>query len=218
MTPSQLVLIDGQALTEQDVLNAVDDVLLQMQETQCLDVADQALRNLNRIEETSGLAKAKLLHGMYIYWVEHNLDETGDNFFDHVASMGQQKAVYAKRLITVWHHQDDLPDAFKSRPVKDQIHVAAAMEQGYTFTKKDMDALTRSSKESEVLEIVRGVKGKPPRKSSMQLKLSRDGSLNAWENNKKHFVGFLNIKERESDPVIRKAIERILSCAGIIEQ
>lgn len=218
MTPSQLVLIDGQgALTRQDVMDAVDGVLIRMNQSGSMDEADQALVSLNHIEETSGLAKAKLLHGMYKYWVEHNLD-LDDNFWDHVETMGAQKIVYAKRLVTVWEHQEDMPEAFKSRPVKDQIHVASALEQGFTFTKKDKDDLVRSSRESEVLEVVRRVKGKPARKDSLQLKLSRDGSLNAWMGNKKHFIGFLNVKERESNPIIKKAIERILNCAGIIEQ
>lgn len=218
-TNTQLALIDGQALTEQDVMSAIDSVLLDLQTTGNMQVVDNVLNILNRIENTSGLAKAKLLHGAYAWWQKNKMDEVqNDTFWDHIQVQDHQKKTYAKRLITVWEFQDSLPKELRHRPVKDQIPVCQALRQDYDFSKKDWTDLVKSTTNGEVLDIVRRVKGKPARKDSMQLKLERDGTINAWKGNRKHFVGFLNIKEAQKDEVVAQAIERILNNSGIMER
>jgi hypothetical protein len=66
-----------------------------------------------------------------------------------------------------------------------------------------------------ISEIIRGIKGKAPRKSSMRIYMERDGTLNAWKGDAKMFVGYLDIA---SDfELVKKAIERILSI-GILRK
>lgn len=219
MKDSQLALINGQALTEQDVMVAIDTVLEELNNTDNIERADHVLQILNRIENTTGLAKAKLLYGFHEWWRLSKQDEKrNDTFWDYIEVKDQQKKTYAKRLITVWKYQDDLPKQLRARPVKDQIPVCQALRQEYDFTKGDWDDLIKASSNGEILDIVRRVKGKPARKSSMQIKMERDGTINAWMGNKKHFVGFLNIKEAQTDEVIGTAIERILHNTGITEK
>lgn len=219
MKDTQLALINGQALTHWDVMDAIDVVIEELKETGDISSADRVLQILNNIENTSGLAKAKLLHGYYSWWEATKQDELrDDNFWDYIEVTDQQKKTYAKRLITVWQFQDELPKELRERPVKDQIPVCQALRQEYEFGKADWDDIIKASTNGEILDIVRRVKGKPARKSSMQLKLARDGTINAWVNNKKHFVGFLNIKDAKTDTVIATAIERILNNTGMVEQ
>lgn len=219
MKDSQLALINGSALTEQDVMSAIDTVLQELLDTGSPEHADQVLQILNRIENTSGLAKAKLLCGYHQWWKSTDQDEKRDDtFWDYIEVTDQQKKTYAKRLITVWEYQYALPAKFKTRPVKDQIPVCQALRQEYEFGKTDWDDLVKAATNGEILDIVRRVKGKPARKSSMQLKMERDGSINCWMGNKKHFVGYLNLKEAKTDEVISKAIERIVGNSGIVER
>lgn len=219
MKDSQLALINGSALTEQDVMSAIDTVLEELNNTDNVEVADRTLKILNRIENTSGLAKAKLLYGFHEWWkLTEQEFQRDDTFWDYIEVQDQQKKTYAKRLITVWEYQDTLPAKFKTRPVKDQIPVCQALRQEYEFGKTDWDDLVKAATNGEILDIVRRVKGKPARKSSMQLKMERDGTINCWMGNKKHFVGFLNLKEAKTDEVISKAIERIVGNSGIVER
>lgn len=216
---SQLALINGDALTERDVMDAIDAVLVELNQTDNIEQADKVLQILNRIEDVSGIAKAKLLWGFYEWWNKTKQDEVrDDNFWDYIEVTDKQKKTYAKRLITVWNYQDDLPKQFRTRSVKDQIPVCQALRQDYRFGKSDWDDLIKASTNGEILDIVRRVKGKPARKSSMQIKLERDGTLNLWKNNKRKFVGFLNIKEAKNDPDIQAAIDRIVGNSGIIER
>jgi hypothetical protein len=129
--------------------------------------------------------------------------------------------VVIERYINVWdkYEKELIPAAIRERPMKDQIAIAAAIEQGYDIPKQIWNELENASNNNDVLGIIRKLKGKPPRKSSLQIFEERDGSLVAWNGDGvRHLLGWLNSKEEEDDAAIHKGLERIRKGSGLIRR
>jgi hypothetical protein len=206
------VFISGKAFTEQEALDAVSTVLNELESKNNINQVDVAEDTLLGLQRISGKALACLLHGKQEWWDKTGQAEKMDmEFVDYEEKRHGLKRITVERYALVWEKMKEIPKKFQSHPMRDLIPVAKALEQGYEIEKTSWDALIKAASNAEVLHILRhDVKGKKPRKSSMQIYMERDGSLNAWENNEKHFVGYLNVKEEESDKVVKKAIARIL--------
>lgn len=216
---SQLALINGDALTEQDVYSAIDIVLVNLNETGDISEATNVLTTLNRIGNVAGHAKAKLLYGMYQWWQENG---NGKSFEDYIASksVDAPESVTIDRYITVQEkiESGEIPDAIAVRPMRDLVPIAKALAQGYEIKEKNWDRLIKATSNSEISDILRSVKGKSPRKSSLQIQYARDGSLYAWKNNKRTFIGYLDKEAYETSEDAKKAIDRILDSAGVIRK
>ena len=65
-----LAVVDGSALTEQDVMNGIDTVLSDLWQSNNMSKALGVVAIMDKISKVSGLAKAKLLHGMARWYVE----------------------------------------------------------------------------------------------------------------------------------------------------
>jgi len=209
---SQIALVNGEALTEHDVYDAVDNVIVELYKTGDIGKATQVLNVLDRIGNISSHAKAKLLYGMSMWWQETKQE---DSFLDYIESMSNQnKATVVGRYINVQQQIEEgyIPKELSERPMRDLIPIANAIAQGYELDAKTTKRLLTASS-SEIGAILRTVKGKAPRKSSMRIYLERDGSLNVWKDNKKSFVGYLDVKSEDS--LVMKAIERILTATGV---
>lgn len=196
------VFINGRALTEHDALDAVDEVLKDFN----IRNADTAIDTLLGLQHISGKALAKLLHGLKENWK----DEDNDPFFDHMDMRHKINKTVAERYILVWEMMStkQIPASVQVRPMRDQIPIAKALEQGYEFKDTDWQKIQKAAHNFEILDIVRKVKGKAPRKSSMQLRLERDGTINLWKNNERKFVGYFDVKSEDED--VKKAIARFL--------
>jgi hypothetical protein len=219
MSKSELMNINGNSITAHDVMDAVDTVLEVLWQSGNLDNAIKASNSLGMIEEISGKAKAKLWHGWQRWWSETGQDEKrNDTFEDMMEAETGNKAVTVKRYVNVWKYVDEciIPKDVQERPMRDLIPIATALSQGYEFEKDDWKKLARASNSSEVLEIVRTKKGSEPRKSGIQITLDRQGSLWAWKENKKYYVGVLEVND--TNEVVKKAIQRITDSSGIQEK
>lgn len=215
----ELMNINGNSITATDVMDAVDTVLEVLWQTGNLENAIKASNSLGMIEEISGKAKAKLWFGWNQWWSETGQDEKrNDTFEDMMESETGNKAVTVTRYVNVWKYIDNMtiPKDVQERPMRDLIPIASALSQGYDFEKDDWKKLARASNSSEVLEIIRIKKGISPRKSGLQITLDRNGSLYAWKDEKKHFVGVLEVKS--TDEVVQKAITRLVDGAGVQEK
>ena len=106
-----------------------------------------------------------------------------------------------------------------ARPVKDQVVISSALAQGHEFNETDWANLSNAVTNAEVRAIVQKAKNQPPRKSSLVIYLERDGSLTLWtgEGVRKH-IGNLDLDEEAIDPIVKKAIHRIVSSAGIVRK
>lgn len=213
---NQLVILNGQSITEQEIYSGIDDVLVELRETNDLSKADAALQSLDRIENVSGIAKAKLLAGMFEWWMEQENDE--DGFFDHINIMDANKRTYAERLINVWNYQGKLPQEIKRRTLKEQIPIVSALAQGYEIDDGKWQQLIQSKGESEIRTILREIKTSEPRKSTLTIYLERDGSLNVWRDGQVYSLGYLDVEEAKKNDVVQKAVERIISNSGVIRK
>lgn len=219
-TSSSVAFINGESVTDADIYHAVDAVIEQLKETKDLQVVDGALGSLLTIQKFSIFGIAKMLHGVKHWWDDNNWDEeTGDTFEDRFYSSHGLNPVIMDRYISVWEYRSQMPEKIHSRPLKDQIAIAATLSEGYEIPKQAWRELEKADSNSAVLKILREIKGKAPRKSSMMLYLERNGNLSLVNSDgEKKFVGLLNVKEEKGDDDIRKAISRYVNNTGTIRR
>lgn len=218
-SPSEMFL-NGNVITEEDALEAVDGVLENLENTSDLAQVDATLKSLLGMQKISGMSLAKLLWGTKNWWVAHGMDTiTGDAFEDRMDSIHRLKRIVIDRYIALWdkYETGSIPEGIRARSIKDQIAISQTIEQGYEIGTREWKKLEDASNNSEVLDILRGIKGKPPRKSMLKIYEERDGSLVGWDKEGRHVLGWLNVDE-EDDPVIHKGLERIRNNAGILRR
>lgn len=216
---SQLAFVNGDALTEQDVMSAIDDVILKLRQTNDDAEVVRVSNVMDKINKVSGLAKAKLLWGWEYWYKETGQEEKrGDVFEDMVESETGTKPITTKRYVLTWGYIEDLtiPKEVQERRMDDLVKISTALSQGYDFSKETWKKLARASNSSEVGEILREVKGKSARKNGIQLVLTRDGSVNLWKKDKKKFVAYLEVGSDDED--VQKAVRRIIDNSGIQEK
>lgn len=211
----QLALVNNEALTEQDMFYAIDGVVQELNQTGDIRKATQVVSILDRIDNVTGKVKAKLLHGMNRWYL---LNKPQDDFGDYIESTTPTKRITVERYVNVWEQieQERIPKKIQARPMRDLIPVANMLAQGFEPSKSEWNTIDLASNSSELLDAIREIKGKKPRKSGMTIQMERDGSLYAYKDSKRVYVGFLDLKEQ--DELLLKAIERILDGAQIIRR
>ena len=207
---------DGHKLTEQDFMHNIDNIIVHLYETGDTATATKMLSALEKIDVVSGHAKAKLLYGFNDWWRENKPDE---NFCDYIESTTPTKGITVKRYVMAWKQveQNVIPKAVAQRPMRDLVPIAMTIAQGHDISKEQWRKLELCANDGELRDVLRKIKGQEPRKSAKVLKLERDGTISLWVKNEKKFVGFLNLKDAETDEDIAAAIEKIKSI-GMIEE
>lgn len=213
MKSSQLALIDGSALTEHDVMDAMHGVIVELHQTGDIEKTMHVLDVMDRIENTSGHAKAKLLWGMNEWWKETNQSNIHEmEFTDYVEQANKRnKKVTIDRYLTVQSCIEDLsiPKEFHTRPMRELVPIAKAIQQGYDIPKAVWNKLKIATGQSEIGAIIReDVKEKPLRKNARQLVLERDGSIVLWKKNTRKHLGYLAVDDVDTD--VQEAIEFII--------
>lgn len=220
--PPAMLFLNGNIITEDDTLKAVDAILERLNETDDPAPLDATLQSLLGVQKISGVALAKLLWGAKKWWTEREMDKvTGDTFEDRMDAMHRMKRIVVERYIALWDKYEvgAIPESIRARNMKDQIAISNAVGQGYEIPKKVWKKLEEATNNSEVLRIIReDVKGQPPRKASLQIFEERDGSLVAWDADGRHVLGWLNSAEEDDDPSIHKGLERIRSAANLMRR
>lgn len=213
---SQLAIINGSALTESDVLDAVDTVIDNLHQTNDVYQATTVLKTLEKIGEVAGKAKAKLLFGIHRWWLENNM---GD-FTEYVKTQTTLSPTTVDRYVTVQTYLEsgEIPEDISIRPMRELVPIAKALSQGHNISRKQFDKIAKANSQNEIQDILRNVKNKAPRKSSMQIYWEADGSLNVWQNGQKVFIGFLDKKAYENVDLAKKAINRLLDTTGVIRR
>jgi hypothetical protein len=217
VTGANAFFIDNKKVTLDDALKAVDDILKSTDEEKVAFI-----RSMLGMHKVSGIALAKFLHEWDKDW---DTDAHGQPFVDFIyneVGLGRTTVV---RYCNVWEMYSGkyVPDKFEpkilARPVKDQIVISAAIAQGHEFNDTEWANLSNAVTNAEVRAIVQKAKSQPPRKSSLVIYLERDGSLTVWtgEGVRKH-IGNLDLDEEAIDPIVKKAIHRIVSSSGIVRK
>lgn len=215
MKNSQLAIVDGRAFTEKDMYSAIDNVIDTLNETGDIHQATSALVALEKLEDVSGHAKARLLYGMFKWWTS---ESRADSFTDYIESHSDKtKKVTVDRYITVQEmiETEQIPEDVATLPMRTLVPIAKTLSHGHKINRKQFDQIIKANNSREVEDILRGIKNKEPRKGSRQIRWERDGSLYTWKNNVRKFCGWWDREAFETDPDVREAITRMRDGGGV---
>jgi len=164
-----------------------------------------------------GWALAKLL-----YLTEKNWDayEIGDDFYDTVTGYLALHKNTIKRYIDVWDSCELIPPQllpeFQQKAIRTHIPISSAIAQGYEIDDDTWQNLADAPDLNTVSRIVReDVRGEELKTGSISLSIDREGSIYAFSNNQRAFIGSLEIKNE--DKMVQKAITRIIKNSGILQ-
>ena len=224
MKDSDLLLVsslDQPLSTDGDwILEKVDAIIEQSIKERNAHIALNFGKLLIQAAKVSGLALAKLLFIIKSNWSNYDIDEP----FEDIAyiEMGLHEATVS-RYVEVWQIFDggyvpkEIEPEIKQRNIKDIIPIAKAIKQGYEIDAEDWQRLADAPDLNSVSKIIREeIKNKPPRKSALMLFEDEVGSLWAWKEGNRYFVGSLEIDSDEE--VVQQAIERIRKGAGVMRK
>ena len=208
MTSKNLAVIDGQVLSRKNFMDAIDQEIIQLHDSGDINKVMNVLNGLSAIEDISGHAKAKLLYASDQWY---KLNQPDEDFGDYVESVSSTKKVTVKRYTLVWKYVEDLtiPKEIAEMPMRNLVPIAMTISQGYEIGKAEWRKISLCSSSGELSDVLRKIRGKKERKSARIIKMSRDGSLNGWKDNKKYFLGFLNIKDAADDIVLAEFIDQV---------
>lgn len=215
---NQLAIVDGRAFTEKDMYSAIDGVIDNLNATGDIQNAMNALVALEKLEDVSGHAKARLLYGVNLWWSVNNPNKS---FADHVESHSRKtKKVTVDRYITVQEmiETEQIPEDVASLPMRTLVPIAKTLSHGHKISRKQFDKIIKANNSREVEDILRGIKNKPPRKGSRQIYWERNGDVVSWKDNKRKFLGWLDKEIYEQDEDAKEAINKILDGAGILRR
>ena len=217
MSNKSILTINNQPLSERDFMSTIDNEIIHLHDTGDINRVMKVLDGIKRIEDVTGQAKAKLLWGANEWWKIHKPSE---NFTDHVTSTSKTVKATVDRYLPTWQYIDEcvIPKEIQSRPMRDLVPIAMTLKQGYDISKEQWRKIDMCGSDGELRDILRTIKGKAERKSARVIKLARDGSLYGWKDNKKYFLGFLNVKDAQDDKVLSEFIEKIKISAGVIDE
>jgi hypothetical protein len=203
------VFLDGTSITEiqlaEDCRNLVDE----LNRTGNSLPIEQAITNLNGVEQFAAKAKSKLIYE-YSKWYKQQFG-AGSDFAEYFT----QK--FGGNKLTVQKHQakgellmnDAVPDGVKLLNSGELVSVARAMQSGYDLS-GHWDEIETAGSEEEINAIVRKVKGKPERQGTLSISVQPDGSITGWMGDVMVSLGWLNYADRDSDdtpPDKKKVLE-----------
>jgi len=198
-----------------ETLSEVDDIIRYALENKDPEYAFKYCNGLVRGMKENGIKLSKTLWMLESNWKQF---DTGDEFVPTALDYMEIHEHTITRYVRVWemftHYiPESSKDRLIERPMNVLIPVANAISQGYEIGDDVWKKLETSSQE-EVREFVREIKGTEPRKSALTLKLDTEGSIYGITNDGYYFIGSLEIKD--DSEIVQKAIERIVSNAGIL--
>lgn len=199
-----------------------------------LDRAEEYAQQFVSIEENSGLALARLLHGVNFRWSEFETE--GETFWAwSVRATGRALATIQRRICT-WEFLDGeyIPKdyyesirAFSTKMLAKAYvpflrHSKNKVMGNYDFVPRDFKVsgkhwlkLSECADESMVMEVVRDITGRE-HKDRMSFKMDERGVLWVYKGNKYETIGQLFV-DSES-PLVQEAIADFMESAGITER
>jgi len=212
-----VLTINNNPLSEKDFMGAIDSEIVHLHDTGDINRVMKVLTGLDDVEGITGHAKAKLLWASS-EWFKVNVPD--EDFAEHVADTTSIITVTVNRYVTTWKYVEDntIPKEIAKRAMRDLVPIASVLKQGYDISKDQWRKIDLSANDGELRDVLRKIKGKAERKSARVIKLAKDGSLYGWKDNKRYFLGYLNVEEAAKEIVIAEFIEKIKISAGVIEE
>lgn len=202
-----------QSKTEKDWYKRVDEIIVTSVEENNPEIAFHAMESLLNISRFSGKALAKFIYVFHHQWEKF---EQRDSLEDRLIDRLGLQPVTIKRYYNVWKFlvEGEVPkeymDKIKLHPIKCLIPIATMYDQGYEVESNQWLALANAPDPSSIGKIIRKIKGKEPKKGSLQLEINwKSGDIHAWKDGQKYYVGYLDTKSE--DEAVQQAIKRIMS-------
>lgn len=180
-------------------------------------IALGTVRDLVAIIKISGIGLAKVLYLLKKSW--HRFEISGD-FIEIIHEVTGLHSHTIERYVKVWamYEENSVPEniaeQFQQRNIMEQIPVAFAIAQGHTLDQEDWQEILDAPDLYTIGRVLRDIKGQPPRKSSLQLVMDNMGTLWAYQDRERYFIGSLEINDEEK--TVQKAIERLVKNGGVI--
>jgi len=202
----------------QDELDRVDTIMNQSIADKDVDAAFGLCGQYAAGMKVRGLALCKALHLMNENWNVYNV---GDEFIDVAYQYLGLVRHTVERYIKIWDLFSVVPTeylpAIQQMNLKTLAPIAFAVAQGNELEDKDWEKITDDTSFAYVNKYVREeIKGQDPRKSGLPLSIDREGSIWAHTEDNWFFIGSLEVGDTE--PTIKKAINRIVNNSGILER
>lgn len=184
------------------------------------DIAINTVGTLYQLAKIAGLGLAKGLYLLKKNWYKFGLGE--EEFKVMVYPKVGLHPATIERYIEVWtmFESGDVPlelkEALQQRNIKELIPIAKTVKQGYEIDPEEWEELAEAPDFNTIATIIReDIKGKPPRKGSLILMEDEIGTIWAFLDNERYFVGSLEVKS--DDEAVQQSIERIRKNAGIMK-
>lgn len=203
---------ENQSLLD-EIEKDIEEAVRHQDAEEAFAICERMVGNIRR----SGIGLAKALWMINKYWDVFQIGDEFEATAQHYLSLHPHTI---ERYVKVWEMITNVvPAEFKEdlqqKNIKTLIPIANAVAQGYEFENKDWETITNSADYAEVSKAVRDATGKTPRSNNLSLKIDANGSIWAYTPTSVVFVGSLEIKD--TDPTVRKAVERIISNSGILK-
>ena len=199
------------------ILDEVDTIIRRALEEHDPYIALRFGSDMQSSIRISGVALAKLLYELRHNWQEFGID---DNFFDVVeGEMGVPISTADKysRMWEVVFVESGISDAIKQRliakPIKSLLLLPAYVSNGET----NWDSIIGIENHNELRRFIRGERGEATSsKTALLIKVDmRTGQLYAKQGDVP-FAPFGLLKLDTGNPVINKAVDRLLNSAGVM--
>jgi hypothetical protein len=201
------------------ILKRVDEIIEEAVARKNVNIAINACATLIQASQLSGLALAKFFYSIQRRWSEF---ESSSTFEEEMYPRLGAHPTTIDRYIQVWKvfAEKEIPfeyhERLQQRNIKDLIPIAKALEQGYEVSDEQWEDLSTAPDFNTVAKVIReDIKGKPPRKGALSITEDKIGSLWAWKDNNRYFVGSLEVDSDED--AVQQAIERIRKGSGMMK-
>jgi hypothetical protein len=204
----------------------IDDLVEKARADHSPDDLVQYINQLRVGQHVQGLALAKLLYAMKVYWKEFDIPE--ERVEDYVVVSTGLSLQTFRKYTDVWEsvivESQMNPDKFEpwlqksllSKPITTLMAIAPAAREG-DLEEEDWENIARAPDHATVSQIVRKARGQQTNSATkLKIILHEEGSLVASRGDEYVHIGWLNVEENLSKTG-KDAIARIVRAANVLE-
>lgn len=219
---NDLIVANKKELVDaQDFYFRLDAVMEKALATKDVELVLNEGVRLIQIGQLTGMGLAKLAFELKKVWREFGV---GATFEDTIMQYWSMEKVTLNRYMQIWEMRvalqeqgisQEIREALEEKTLDEQVKISIAWASGFPMDETVLQKLADAESPAEVYDMVRDIKNEEPRKNSLNIRLTRDGSLYAYAGQDSNglYVGYLDIDS--NDDTIKKAINRILNSCRI---
>lgn len=204
---------------QRDIFERVDVIVGEAVESGNPSSAFGAMKSLLGISQISGIAFAKFVYVMKFQWGKFNQRDSFEASIEDNLGRGK-KAVNDNYRVWEMLVSSDIPreycDKLKTMPVRCLIPIANMWKQDWEISNAQWSRLANAPDPSTIGKIIREIKGKEPKKGSLQIEwMAEEKELTIWKDGRPHVV-YLQFDEK--DEVILAGLSRLMGDGRVMEK